>query len=51
MSQTRRNARNSAGVTHEFQTLLTSVLLTVDTLRTAYLPEGKQLCFTSEPGA
>lgn len=30
------------GVTHEFKTPLTSLLLNVDTLRTVYLPEEKQ---------
>lgn len=42
---TEQNARQRlfiGGVTHEFKTPLTSLLLNVDTLRTVYLPEEKQ---------
>lgn len=44
-SLTEQNARQQlfiGGVTHEFKTPLTSLLLNVDTLRTVYLPEEKQ---------
>lgn len=42
---TEQNARQRlfiGGVTHEFKTPLTSLLLNVDTLRTVYLPEDKR---------
>lgn len=42
---TEQNARQQlfiGGVTHEFKTPLTSLLLNVDTLRTVYLPEEKR---------
>ena len=44
-SLTEQNIRQQlfiGGVTHEFKTPLTSLLLNVDTLRTVYLPEEKQ---------